>query len=303
MNRIVYIFIAFVGVFNIFNANSQELNCQVQVIAPTLQSNPANSEIIQSLQSSVFEFINNTKWTNDVFQDQERIECSMLIKINEKIGSDQFNGSIQVTSSRPVYNSNYKTQLINIKDEDFSFTYLRNTSIIFQPDRHQSNLADVLAFYAYMIVGYDYDSFSLEGGTPYFNKAQQIVTNCQNASEKGWKPQDGTRNRYWLVVNHLQNLFKPLRKCYYDYHRKGMDNLYNKREASISQIVTALEGLDVIQKTRPNSYNVQVFFTAKMNEIVGIFSGAYADVKNNVYNLLVRLDPGHISTYNALKKN
>ena len=154
-----------------------------------------------------------------------------------------------------------------------------------------------------MIIGYDYDSFSLEGGTPYFNKAQQIVTNCQNASEKGWKPQDGTRNRYWLVVNHLQNLFKPLRKCYYTYHRMGLDNMYNKRDAGIAQVVEALNGLDAIQKSRPNSYNTQVFFTAKVNELVGIFKNAYPDVKARVYNLLVRLDPGHINVYNTLKKN
>lgn len=298
MRKVVFVLSVLLGFLSV---KAQELNCQVEVIAPTLQSNPANTAIIESLRSSVFEFVNNTRWTNDVFQDFERIECSMLIKINEKIGSDQFNASIQVNSSRPVYNSNYKTQLISVNDENFSFTYLRNTSIVYQPDHHSSNLADVLAYYVYMILGYDYDSFSLEGGTQYFNKAQQIVTNCQNAQEAGWKPQDGTRNRYWLVVNHLQNLFSPLRQCYYNYHRIGMDNMYTKREASISQLVDALEGLNEIQKSRPNSYNQQVFFTAKSNELVGIFKDAPADVKNRVFNLLVVLDPGHINIYNKMK--
>ena len=176
------------------NGNSQELNCQVQVIAPTLQSNPANQEIIESLESSIFEFINNTKWTNDNFKMEERIECSMLINIQDKISSDEFRASIQVSSSRPIYNSSYKSRLFNYNDNNLQFKYLRNTAIIFKPDNHFDNLADVLAFYVYMILGYDYDSFSLEGGTPYFNKAMQIVSNCQNAPESGWKPNESNRN-------------------------------------------------------------------------------------------------------------
>lgn len=281
---------------------AQELNCQVSVIAPTLQSNPANQEIIQSLQSSVFEFINSTRWTSDAFEDKERIEGNILINISKKTGSDGFSGSIQVTSSRPVFNSGYNSRLLNYNDANLTFTYQRGAAIVFTPDRHQNNLADVLAYYVYMILGYDYDSFSLEGGTKYFDKAMQIVSNCQNAGEPGWKPQEGTDNRYWLVTNHTQSLFKPLRACYYNYHRHGFDNLYASRDEAITKIVAAIESLNEIHKSRPNSFNVKLFFTAKSDEIINLFKGATADIRNRMFNTLVKLDPGNISRYNKMKQ-
>jgi len=280
----------------------QEMNCQVQVIAPTLQSSPANTEIIQELQSAVYEFINSTKWTNDVYQDEERIECSILIKINSKTGSDQFKASIQVSSSRPVFGSSFKSRLLNYNDNSLDFQYQRGASLVFTPDRHQNNLADVLAFYVYMVIGYDYDSFSLKGGTPYFDKAQQIVSNCQNAPEAGWKPQEGTKNRYWMVVNHVQSLFDPLRVCFYDYHRLGFDLLYSKRDEALEKVTAAIMLLETIHKTRPNSFNVQLFFTAKADEITALYKDAPADVKNKVFNSLVKLDPGNISRYNKMKQ-
>ncbi len=281
---------------------SQELNCQVQVIAPTLQNNPANQEIKTSLQSSVFEFINNTKWTNDNYKLNERIECTILIKIQNKISSDQFSGSVQVSSSRPIFNSNYKSRLFNYNDPNLEFNFLRNTAIIYKPDVAYDNLADVLAFYVYMILGYDYDSYSLEGGTPYFDKAMQIVSKCQNAGKTGWKPSEGNRNRYWLIQNATQSLFKPLRKCYYDFHLKGFDLAYSKREESINTMFQALKLLESIHKARPNSFNVQLFFTAKNDELVNLFTSAVPDLRMKVYNLLVKLDPGNISKYNKIKQ-
>ena len=287
--------------FPIFLAFTQELNCEVSVIAPTLQSNPANQEIIQSLQSSVFEFVNNTKWTNDQFKLHERIECNILINIQDKISSDEFRGSIQISSSRPVFNSSYKSRLFNYSDPNLQFRYLRNTAIIFKPDNHFDNLADVLAFYIYMVIGYDYDSYSMEGGTPFFDKAMQIVSNCQNAPEPGWKPNEGSRNRYWLIQNATQALFKPLRQCYYDFHRKGFDNSYQNREESLQTIFNALQLLESIHKARPNSFNIQLFFTAKNDEVVSLFAPVQTDLRMRVYNLLVKLDPGNISKYNKIK--
>ena len=287
--------------FVFFNGSAQELNCQVSVIAPTLQNNPANQEIIESLQTSVFEFVNNTKWTGDQYKLHERIECNILINIQDKISSDEFRGSIQISSSRPVFNSSYKTRLFNYSDPNLQFRYLRNTAIIFKPDNHFDNLADVLAFYVYMLIGYDYDSYSLEGGTPFFDKAMQIVSNCQNAPEPGWKPSEGNRNRYWLIQNATQALFKPLRQCYYDFHRKGFDVAYSNRQEGLSSMFDALKLLDNIHKARPNSFNIQLFFTAKNDEIVGLFSPDKSDLRMRVYNLLVKLDPGNISKYNKIK--
>ncbi len=280
---------------------AQELNCMVQVIAPTLQSSPANQEIIESLQQSVHDFVNNTKWTNDIFKDEERIECSILINISAR-NNNTFTASIQVSSSRPVYNSNFKTRLFNYKDASFQFEYLRNTAVVFTPDRHQSNLADVLAFYCYMVIGYDYDTFSLEGGTPYFNKAQQIVTNCQNAPEPGWKPSEGPKNRFSLVANHLQSQFKPLRKCFYNYHINGFDLLYSKRDEALNNIMSAIESLKLVHNAQPNSFNLQLFFAAKVEEITGLFKGAPQDVRSRIYTTLVMVDPGNNSKYNKMKQ-
>ena len=153
-----------------------------------------------------------------------------------------------------------------------------------------------------MVLGYDYDSFSLKGGSPYFNKAQQIVGRSQNASEKGWKPTDGNKNRFILVDNALNNAFANLRQCYYDYHRKGFDRLYSDNKEAVEAIVKALKLLEDIHKIQPNSVNVQSFFAAKSDEIVNLFKDMDDQTKNQVYLTVTKLDPGNISKYNKMKK-
>ena len=281
---------------------AQELNCQVQVIAPTLQSNPANQEIIEGLQEQVTEFLNYTKWTNDVYRQEERIECSILIRLDDKQGSDEFKGSIQISASRPVFNSNYKTPILNWVDNSFDFRYQRNAPFLFTPDRHQSNITSVLAFYVYMILGYDYDTFSLEGGSPHFIKAQLIVSNAQSAAEPGWRASEGDRNRYWMVENALQTIYEPLRTCYYNYHRLGFDLLYDKKDEALQTILVAIEGLREIHKVRPNSFNVQVFFVTKVDELVNLFSEASPDIRARAYQVLREIDPTRISKYQVIQK-
>jgi len=281
---------------------AQELNCQVNVIAPTLKSNASNTEIIKEMESSLYEFVNATKWTDDEFKDEEKLDMTIQITINTKTGSGSFSGSIQISSSRPVYNSDYKTRLFNWKDEKLTFEYQRGAALIYTPDRHQNNLADVVAFYVYMVLGYDYDSFSLKGGSKYFNKAQQIVSNCQTASEKGWKPTDGKKNRFRLVDNALNNAFANLRQCYYSYHREGEDYLYEDRDKALTNMVAALKSLETIHRTQPNSINVQAFFSAKSDEIVLLFNETPPAIKNKVYLIVTRLDPGNINKYNKMKK-
>ena len=302
--RYVSFLVAMMAIVNVTNA--QEFNCQVSVIAPQLKSDPANTEIIESLQSSVYEFVNNTKWTDDQFEEHEKIDLSLLITISTKTGSSNFTGSIQISSSRPIYNSDRQTRLFNWNDEALTFEYQRGAALIFTPDRHQNNLADVVAYYVYMVLGYDYDSFSLKGGTKYFIKAQQIVSNCQTAREPGWKPTDGQgrkRNRYRMVDNALNNAFTNLRTCYYNYHRKGADKMYEDNEQAVNEIVSALKSLEIIHKQQPNSINVQAFFAAKADEIVEIFSETPAQIKNKVFISVSRMDPGNISKYNKMKKN
>lgn len=298
MRKIVGLFII---MFAVISGRAQEINCDVSVIAPTLASSPANTEIMEALRNSVFEFVNSKQWTDDVYTEEEKIDMSILINI-KTYSSSSFTASIQISSSRPVYNSDYQTRLFNFNDEQLNFTYNRGEALIFTPDRHQSNLSDVVAYYVYMVLGYDYDSFAMKGGTKYFMKAQQIVGRCQNASEPGWKPTDGKKNRFTLVDNVLNNAFANLRSCYYNYHRKGFDELYSNNEEAIQEVVKALSTLQQIHKTQPNSINVQIFFSAKADEIVSLFKDMDETTKNEVYSIVSKLDPGNINKYNKMKK-
>lgn len=283
------------------SAKAQEINCDVSVIAPTLASSPANTEIMEALKNSIFEFVNTQQWTDDVFAEEEKIDMSILVNI-KTYSSSSFTASIQISSSRPVYNSDYKTRLFNFNDEQLNFNYNRGEALIFAMDRSQNNLADVVAFYVYMVLGYDYDSFSMKGGTKYFMKAQQIVGRSQNSSSPGWKPTDGKKNRFTLVDNVLNNAFANLRACYYNYHRKGFDALYSDNENAVKEVIKALSSLQQIHKTQPNSINVQIFFTAKADEIVAMFKDTDEGTKNQVYSIVSKLDPGNINKYNKMKK-
>lgn len=297
MKRLITLCLALALPLGVF---AQELNCRVSVIAPTVQG--SNTIVYQQLETAIFEFMNNTKWTNTVFQINERIECSILINVADRPSNDQFKGSIQVTSTRPAFNSGYNSPVLNINDGDFVFRYLQNTAVEFTPDVHRSNLASVLAFYAYIIIGTDFDTQSLEGGTPYFSKAQQIVNNAANAPEPGWKAFEGNKNRYWLIENITQAQFKPLRECFYKYHRMGFDKLYDDIESGRREVTNAIELIKKVHRAKPGSYNVQMFFTAKVDEIINLFSQALPQEKSKIFNILREVDAANISKYQKIMK-
>ena len=282
---------------------SQIFNCEVQVIAPTLQNNPANEEIFSSLKNAMIEYINfGYNWTNDKFEQHEQIDVSFLLTLNSKSGND-FSGKLQITSQRPVFNSDYKSLLMSYIDKNVTFKYIRNSPIQYFEGQHVDNLADILAYYIYMILGYDYDSFSLEGGTPYFNKADQILSICQSASEPGWKAPDGdgSNNRFWLIQNALQPQFTSLRKTFYNYHISGLDQCYINRDTCIKEITSSINDLLDIHKSRPSSLNMQLFFNAKYEELIKIYLPTSPSERNKIYNLVSQLDPSRIKAYNKLK--
>jgi len=282
-------------------SSAQVFNCDVQVIAPTLQNNPANEEIFSSLKNAILEFVNyGFTWTNDVFEQGEQIDVSFLLTINDKNGNN-FNGKLQVTSKRPVFNSDYKTMLFNYIDPNVSFEYIRNSPIQYYEGQHINNLADLMAFYIYVLLGFDYDSFSFEGGTTYFNKADQIVTNCQSAAESGWKSGDGDNSRFWLIQNTLQPQYSAIRKCYYYYHINGLDKCYQDRVGGIQSISSAINDLMSVHSYRPSSFNMQLFFNAKSEEIIKIYTPSEPEVRAKMYDLLAQLDPSRIKNYNVLK--
>ncbi|GAB4254666.1 MAG: DUF4835 family protein [Vicingaceae bacterium] len=290
----VYILLSLI----INKAISQELKCAVQVNATQIAG--TNNEIFEELQKSIYQFMNTYKWTNDVFSNEERIECTVIINLNEKISGNEFKGTIQVQATRPVYNASYKTQTFNYLDKDFTFKYNAFQQIEFTINSHTSNLASVLAFYAYMILGSDYDSFSLEGGTKYYQKAQTIVQNAANAPEPGWKAFESYKNRYWMVENILNQTFKPMRKCWYEYHRLGLDIMANQTEKGRAIIAESLMQLEQVHQQKPASFNMTLFFNAKADEIVNIFSESFPSEKKQVYNLLTKINPGNTTKYDKI---
>lgn len=291
-----------VSSFFLFSSIAQELNCQISVIAaPGLQVGPVEKEIMTELEGSIYDFMNNTRWTADVYEIEERINCNLLITVSEMPSQSTFTGKMQIQSSRPVYNSSYNTVLFNFEDGDISFNYLRNTAVLFSIDQYRDNLSSILAFYAYMILGFDYDSFELKGGTKYFNKAQIIANNAKNSGDPGWSASAGKKNnRYWMVDNVLQSVFEPIRITYYNYHRLGFDVMYDDIVAGRKAVLESLQLLDKVQRARPGSLNLQIFLSSKSDELVNLFSQAEITEKNAVINVLKKLDPTNSSKYQEI---
>lgn len=290
--------------FFTFKLSAQELNCQVSVInSPQLQVSATDIEVLKDMETNVYEFLNTTRWTKDNFEIEERVNCNVLITITDKKGTDGFSGKIQIQSSRPVFNSDYNTQVFNFVDPDFNVVYLRNSALIFSLEQYRDNLTSILAYYAYMILAYDYDSFSLEGGSEYFKKAQTIANLAKSSGDSGWESSAGKRkNRYWLVDNALQAMFKPLRQAYYKYHRQGFDIMHKDLANGRKEVLASLKLLDKVQRSRPGSINLQIFLSSKTDELVGLFSQAEMSEKNAAVNLLKRLDPASSSIYQEILK-
>ena len=277
---------------------AQELNCQVSVLTPAIQE--TNKTIYETMQSQIRDFMNNRKWTGDNFENNERIECSMIINVTERVSTEDFKATIQIQSRRPVYKTSYNSPMINHQDNDFNFRYVQDQILDFDENSINSNLTATLAYYAYIIIGLDYDTYSADGGTPYFLRAQTIVNNAQSLGERGWKAFENQRNRYWLVENILNAQFRPMRSCIYKYHRLGFDKMNdNVSEARIT-ILDALRPLRNVYNDRPNSFFMQFFFNAKADEIVNLYQQGTPDEKTQVTQLLNTIDPGNISKYNTI---
>jgi hypothetical protein len=281
---------------------SQELNCQVSVVTDArLEVTSVEKEVFDQLKQTIYDMMNTTQWTKDKFKVEERINCNIQIQINSVPSTGTYSGSMQIQSSRPAYNSSYNTTVFNFQDDDIQFSYSRNSVLVYAPNQYRDNLTSILAFYAYFIIGMDYDSFSSKGGTPYFTEAQQIVSNAQSSNAAGWKSNEsGKRNRFYLVDNVLHQLFEPLRECNYDYHRKGVDKLYDDKVAARKAMYDALNKLNKVVATRPNSVNMLNFVQAKLVEIKNLYADAEVKDKNDVVTLLKKIDPANSSKYQEI---
>lgn len=299
VKKIAFIIVVLI---NFSSISAQELRCNIQVNSSQIQG--TNKQVFQTLQNAIYEFMNNTAWTNHVFSNEERIECNMVINIQDHSG-DEFKGSIQVQSRRPVFNSSYNTTVLNFKDDDIKFNYVEFEPLEFNITENRSNLTSILAYYAYIIIGLDYDTFSLYGGTEFYQNAERIVTNSLNAPEKGWKAFESRKNRYWLVENILNDRYKNIREFLYRYHRLGLDVMESKEAKGRSEIAQDLRLLQSVYRQKPDPYLFfyDLILRAKADELVNVFSESFMSEADEVYNILVEIDPTRSDKYKKIKQN
>lgn len=305
MNKIYRILFSFLLVIVLAHTSSAqgELKCQLTVNAQRVVG--VDPSVFQTMQTALSEFMNNKSWTNDQFAPEERIECSMFINIEGSSAQDVYNASITVQLSRPVFNSSYSSPMFNFIDKDCILTYAQNQPLDFNVNQYQSNLTSILGYYAYVLIGLDYETMSKGGGTKYFTMAEQVLNNVPTNSpdSKGWKPFDSQRNRYWLINSLQASKYEQFRVALYEYHFKGMDNFYEKPALARQNILSALDKLSKIARENPNNMLLAVFFQAKSDEVVNVFSGADMTEKAKALTVLRVADPSNSAKYDKLVKN
>jgi hypothetical protein len=282
-------------------AFSQDLNASVKILSPKIQS--PNKRIFQTLETAIKDFLNGRKWSQDNILPAERIDCTFLLNITTWDGSSAYSGELQVLSTRPVFNSGYNTTVLNMLDKYIEFTYTEGQIMDYTDQNYQSNLTSLLAFYAYIIVGMDYDTFSLYGGSVYFAAAQNVVVNAGTSSYTGWKEFDANNiNRYWLAENLNGKTYANLRNFSYNYHRNGLDVMADNSGKGRKAIADLIPGLTSVDRQSVGAMYPTVFFTAKSDELIAIFSKADPQQRVQVMNVLNQVDPANGLKYQAAEK-
>ncbi len=282
-------------------ANAQELDLRIQVSHAQLQG--VDDSKYENMQKALNEFVGNQVWTNNVFKYDERIKCNMLLSITKEVFTDEFQGTLQVISSRPVYGTGYDSPMLNIMDKNVQFKYADGETLTFSENSH-NELTSLIAYYVYIILGFDYDSFGKMGGTPYFEKAQKIVTNAQSSNYSGWKSfETNKKNRYWLSENLMNSVYFPIREYIYKYHRLGLDLMGTRLTDGCTSIAEGMTDLMNVHRQKSDSYLMSIFFDAKADEIANIFAGSSDQAQQNkVYNILKEVDASNLSKYDKIKK-
>ncbi len=273
---------------------SQELNCELVVNAQ--QTGNENVQLFKTLETQLNEFVNNTHWTNKTFTPQERINCSMVINIDD-YSSDSFSASIQIRSSRPIFNSSYSSPVYNFNDRNFAFRYLEFQNLIYNPTQFESNLVSVIAYHIYMILAMDADTYSLKGGEEYYLQARTILSYSQQSNFLGWKPEDGLQSRFSLIDNIMSPTYNEFRSVLYNYHMDGLDSMNQNPKEGKENIASSLMELQVLNNRRPNSFILRVFFDAKAEEIEDIFSDGPSVNITDLVTALTRIAPTHANKW------
>jgi len=304
MNKVILSLL--IVIVSLFSIKAQEVTARVKVMDNQLPTT-IDKRIFRTLESSLNNFINKRKWTKDAYKLNEKIECQFLINLKSILETNVYEASLTIQAARPVFQSAYLSPVINYQDANFTFKYVEGQPMEFNENRVSgsdplvSNLTAVMVYYIYIILGYDYDSFSLRGGDEYFQKALNIVNNAPDASQiSGWKSfENNNRNRYWLTENLINNRYALIHDFYYAYYRKGLDKMYEDENAARQEILTALMILENINRETPNLMIIQFFMLGKSAELIGIFKKADAATRNKVIELLVKLD---VSNANKFKQ-
>lgn len=276
------------------------MNCMVSVSTPGM--NETDRARLRTLQTDLHEFVNQRNWTEFNFQPRERIEASISININERVGGDEYRATISIQSRRPVYRTSYSSPIFNHQDRDFIFRYVENQPIEYADGVFTSNLTAVIAFYVYIIIGMDFDTFTPMGGTPYFERAQNIVNLAQNTPERGWKSFESQRNRYWLIENIFNNTYRGIRQAMYQYHRLGFDTMTENVDIATGEVVTALEMLQRTHRERPGSFFMQIMMTTKSDEMVNLFTNASPMERTKAITILSEIDPANSAKYRRMNE-
>jgi Domain of unknown function (DUF4835) len=292
-----------ITLFLIATINAQELQAKITVNASRISSQ-IDKKVFQTLQNALNTFLNNRKWTNETFQPNEKIVCNFLLNIAEVSADNVYKSSLTIQAARPVYNSAYDSPLVNFIDESVTFRYVEYQPIEFNENRVSgsdplvSNLTAVIAYYVNIILGMNFDSFSLRGGDPYFQKAQNIVSNAPDSRDiAGWRNFDGQRNRYWLTDNLTNSKYALIHDAIYSYYRLGMDNMYENETEARTAVLNTLNFLNNINTENPNSMGLQFFFQGKSKELIGVFKKTAPDEKSRALDLLSKLDISNANKY------
>lgn len=293
----------FAGLMILFSSTvlyAQEFNVTVQVTSPMVEG--TEKKIFETLQQELYDFVNNTRWTNYNYKPEERIEGTILITVESRSGED-FKGKMNLALRRPVFKSSYNTTLFNYLDRDFDFKYVEFQALEYSDNVFTSNLTSAIAYYLYVYLGLDGDSFAKNGGSPYYAKAQNIVNMGQNAREKGWKAFESQKNRYWLIENLTNPTYASIREAMYRYHRMGLDLMADDVEAGRAGINESLELLRKANRERPGLFLLQLFLEAKRDELVNIYSQASPMDKTRAVNILKEIDPANSNRYQKILEN
>lgn len=298
-----FLFVVLLGCLFATTASSQELQARVSVVASRVNST-VDKKIFTTMQTQLNNLLNNRKWTNDQFQPTEKIECSFLLNIESSTDANTYKASLTVQAARPVFSATYQSALVNFIDPDFTFKYVEFQPIEFNENRVQgtdaaaANLTAIFAYYAYMIIALDYDSFSPKGGETYYRRAQNIVTNApEGKGVAGWRVFDGSRNRYWLNENLINTRYNILHDVIYNYYRQGMDKMFEAEAEARANVLQALAQLQVFNKENANTMFVQFFLQGKVQELTGIFKKGTTEQKQRAIDILSELDVINASRY------